>query len=519
MNNLDFKFLDEILVRFGLEKAWVNLLATQILNDKKFHYILDDPFFKDFIPLKKKIFNNLSIGEIGILYEYSQAQQSVQQKKIDGIYFTPNDIAHLMATYSHKFQSGIWLDPCCGIGNLSWHLIDVQKNKEQFLKNNLILSDKDKLSLFIARVLLTLSFQEQDSHLFFNIQDKFVELDFLSVNSNSQNLFFDKKNMLSKIPIHDFVIMNPPYLSTDKNSIFETAECGDLYAYFLENVIKTSVGFISITPQSFTNATKFQSLRKLLLETYSGLNIYNVPGNVFSGIKFGSQNSNKVNSIRASIMVAGAKDAGFKITPLLRWQTAERAILLAHLDEFLTEVELTASYFPKVNKNLAALFEIVKNKKTLKTICSKKRTQYVLYIPSSPRYYISALKKPVSRSSMKTIYFHTKEEMNKAYLLLNSSFLYWWWRVRDGGMTLSLQTLETLPLLDVDINDELVHELENSEKKNKVYKINAGKVQENIKHPQELVRRITNYILPDYGQFLALVHQNSDLYLIDRKNK
>jgi 23S rRNA G2445 N2-methylase RlmL len=78
---------------------------------------------------------------------------------------------------------------------------------------------------------------------------------------------FKTRNELDAIPIHDFVLVNPPYLSTVADSRFETAKAGDLYAYFMENIVKTSKGFISITPQSFTNAQKFDSLRNLLLKT------------------------------------------------------------------------------------------------------------------------------------------------------------------------------------------------------------------------------------------------------------
>jgi hypothetical protein len=48
-------------------------------------------------------------------------------------------------------------------------------------------------------------------------------------------------------------------------------------------------------------------------------------------------------------------------------------------------------------------------------------------------------------------------DLNKAYLLLNSSFMYWWWRVRDGGMTLSFETIKSLPLLDFEIDKKIIN--------------------------------------------------------------
>jgi 23S rRNA G2445 N2-methylase RlmL len=85
---------------------------------------------------------------------------------------------------------------------------------------------------------------------------------------------FGSKDSLQKIPLHDFVIVNPPYFAVKKNIRFETSNAGDLYSYFMENIIKTSRGFISITPQSFTNAKKFESLRKLLLSNYPNFKVF-----------------------------------------------------------------------------------------------------------------------------------------------------------------------------------------------------------------------------------------------------
>ena len=109
--------------------------------------------------------------------------------------------------------------------------------------------------------------------------------------------------------------------------------------------------------------------------------------------------------------------------------------------------------------------------------------------------------------------------MDKAYLLLNSSYMYWWWRVRDGGMTLSLQTLESLPLIDIKPNEELTADLEASEKANKVYKLNAGKMQENVKHPFDLIQSVTEYISPLNSSFLCATHSNSDLHYPMRLTK
>ena len=427
-----------------------------------------------------------------------------------------------MVNHSKDFPRGKWLDPCSGIGNLSWHLVNFQEDKEEFLIDSMVLSDRDDLALFIARVLFTISFQDKHQNLYNEISDSFVKFDFLSVSENLDQLSLGNSG-LESIPIHDYVIVNPPYLSIKgEDKRFETSKARDLYAYFLENIIKTSKGFISITPQSFTNAGKFDSLRKLLLERYDSLKIYtfdNIPGNIFFGVKFGSTNSNTANSIRACIMVAGtALDRkGHQITSLLRWRSHEREKFFSELDKFLSKPKLTPNYFPKVNSKLVGLYNKVSKLKTLDSILSPSKTDFVLYVPAAPRYFISALKKPVSRTSLKTLYFENINDLNKAYLLINSSFMYWWWRVRDGGMTLSFETIKSLPLLDFDLDKKLINKLLKSESSNMVFKMNAGAVQENVKHDLSLIGEVNELVSPQYSKLLILTHENSELIQLKRK--
>jgi hypothetical protein len=513
--------LDSLISKNGLKKTWLTILYTHLNTQNKFSYVTKDPAFLKIKPLKKDLISKLTIGEISVLYEYSVSLKDSKSRKSNGQFFTPDDVSEFMAKAAFNFSPGTWLDPCSGIGNLSWHLAKMQKDPEQFILESLVLSDKDPLALLIARVIFTVSFQKNYDDLFYRISDKFISLDFLSVAHKNEETLFCNDDNLGMIPDHDFVIVNPPYLATKIDQRFETAKAGDLYAYFLENIIKTSKGFVAITPQSFTNAGKFQSLRKLLIEHYQSLSIYNfdnVPANVFKGYKFGSSNSNKSNSIRAAIVVAKPGPGSHKITQLLRWRSDERKLLFKNLDKFLSEVNLTDNFFPKVGKPFGKLYADVSTLPTLKTILVSKKTKFSLHVPSAPRYFIPALMKPVKRTSQKTIYFATEEDRNLAYLLINSSFMYWWWRLRDGGMTLSLETLTSLPLLQRKVNDKLVKELKNSELNSKVYKKNAGSMQENVKHPIKLISKVNKWLLPDYFEDLTKLHGNSDIKLFLEKN-
>ena len=516
MGILDFNSMDlEIQLKAkGLRKTWLDILATHLNGKPEFAYILESQTFKSAKKGKIDLLLGLSIGEISVLYEYSVAFCDSASRKSNGQFFTPDDVANFMAEYSKFFGEGTWLDPCSGIGNLSWHLISKQDNPEDFLRSFVILSDKDDLALLIARTLLTVSFQNKHNRLFDELESNFVSFDFLSVADKGTPDLFNSKQDLAQIPKHDFVIVNPPYLATEADIRFETSRAGDLYAYFLENIIKSSKGFISITPQSFTNAGKFSSLRKLLLDNYENLTIFtfdNVPANIFRGVKFGSKNSNQANSIRAAIVIAREGKGTRKITSLMRWRSTEREMLFKSLENFLTAVPLTEDYFPKVSKKYKKLYMTVRNNPSLGELFSSYPTRYSLHVPSAPRYFIPALKKPVQRASQKTLYFRTSKERDLAYLLINSSFMYWWWRVRDGGMTLSMETISSLPLLNFEIDKNVISALEKSEKTNKVYKQNAGAAQENVKHSTELMKRLNQIVIPEYADLLLSLHNNSEL--------
>ena len=508
----DASILDALLRKHGLRKTWRNILATHINGVKEFKYILQSKEFEGAILIDRDILLDLSIGEIGVLYEYSVTRVNSEARKSNGQFFTPDDVAIFMAEFSKKFPEGVWLDPCSGIGNLSWHLASIQKDPEEFLKSRLILSDKDPTALLIARTLLTVSFQNRSKKLFNQISGNFREFDFLSVASKESGT--DLHPLLADIPQHDFVIVNPPYLATEIDSRFETAKSRDLYAYFLENIIKTSKGFISVTPQSFTNAGKFEDLRRLILEKYPRVMIFNfdnVPANIFKGIKFGSKNTNTANSIRAAITIAQPGRRKRQITSLLRWRSHERDSLFRLASNHLSTVELTEEFFPKVSKSYESLYESVSRLPRLGEKVSKAPTKHVLYVPSSPRYFISALRIPVKRASMHEIYFRNSKDRDLAYLLLNSSFMYWWWRVRDGGMTLSQETINSLPVPSFAVSPSLVRALQASEHTSKVYKQNAGAAQENVKHPMDLIDKLNRIVIPKSADLLITLHQNSDI--------
>lgn len=507
----DAQSLERLITERGIRQTWLSIVKTNLIGRADLKYIFSSPSFKGVRVLDKDLINGLSIGEISVLYEYSHAVVDSSARKDNGLFFTPDDVAAFMSSFADRFPKGVWLDPCSGIGNLSWHLVAAQPDPEDFLINNLILTDKDDLALLIARTLLTAAFQRNERRLFHKIEKRFKVFDFLSVAD--EPTLIHTKGRLDEIPDHDYVIVNPPYLKTTADPAFETCDSRDLYAYFLENILKTSAGFISVTPQSLTNASKFASLRRLLLSRFSNITILcfdNIPGNLFKGIKFGSNNSNTANSMRAAIIVALPKPGVPRITSLFRWKTSERDRVFMEIEGFASEVSLTPEFFPKVSKVFEGLYRESRSWKRLGSLTSASTTDFPLFVSSSPRYFIAATKAAMERSSQHIVYFPSEAGRDRAYLAINSSLMYWWWRVRDGGMTLSRETLLSLPLPNFRSRPELVALLSESEAVNRVYKQNAGEARENVKHPMELVAALNQAICKPFASQLLLTHENSE---------
>jgi len=182
INSLPIQNFNLALDRLGLEKAWYSVLATNLskINRADLRYILDEEEFRNAEIQEFDFIEGLTVGEISALYEYSLAYADSGKRKQEGQYFTPDDVAQVMAKKAFSFpKNKIWIDPCSGVGNLSYWLIQHQENQEDFLKNNVFLIDRDKLALFIARFILAINFQKKDKKLFESIKPRFVVADFL----------------------------------------------------------------------------------------------------------------------------------------------------------------------------------------------------------------------------------------------------------------------------------------------------------------------------------------------------
>ena len=374
---------------------------------------------------------------------------SEEEKKNNGIFYTPEDIALFMSKKAKSFDDGkgIWLDPCCGLGILSICLASIQDDPVDFVKNRLIINERDNNQLQIALG----NFREK-----FGVEPKSFNEDFLEYNFGE-----------------DYIIMNPPYFKYKDN---------DIYAYFLDKASKTTKGFVSINPLSFTNGKKFKETRKNLL-TFRSINLYhfdNIPGCIFYDA-----------SVRVSIIITHNNNDDRRTTGIIRWKSSDRKKMLNNIEDNIDDAILTENIFYKTSKNTNKYIQTTRLLSNY--LCDY--SEYPLYIANSPRYFISASTEKLDRTGQIEIFMKDLRSYNKALILLNSSYLYWWWRTNDSSMSLTKGTLLRLPWIDVSVDEEIITEIERSQIENKVYKKNAGKLQENVKHPKTLIGKLNSIFL------------------------
>ncbi|MFW6286293.1 MAG: N-6 DNA methylase [Nanoarchaeota archaeon] len=372
------------------------------------------------------------------------------EKKKNGIFYTPQDVSELMSNKTKIFDDGegIWLDPCCGLGILSINLASIQEDPFDFIKNRLIINEKDKSQLEIALN----NFREK-----FGVVPRSFNEDFLEYNFQC-----------------DYIIMNPPYFKY-KDS--------DIYGYFLDKASKITRGFISINPISFTNGKKFKKTRENILK-FNSITLYhfdNIPGHIFDDA-----------AVRVSIIVAHNISKDRKTTGQIRWQSKRRKEMLGNLDSNLSDGILTSEIF---YKTIPGTKNLIHDNKLSNYVVSK--SNFPIYITNSPRYFITASSKKLDRNGQIEIFMKDEDSYNKALIMLNSSYLYWWWRTCDSSMSLTKTTLLSLPWVNFDYDHSFIEKIKISELNNKVYKKNAGKLQENIKHPKDLVMYLNSLFIPE----------------------
>lgn len=450
-------------------------------------------------PSQRDTLAGLTVGEVGVCYEALVSEMNGPERRSAGQYFTPDDAAAFMAGQTAKFLPGTWVDPCCGVGNLAWHLTNLQSDPSGFLEKNLVLVDRDDTALRTAVVLIAADFADKNAiKAVLGLHRNSVCRDFLSG---------------APLPDYDYAILNPPYARSSPLEEFKTGKSRELFAFFLERISATTKGFIAVTPASYLSAPKFQSLRTLLFTRWGGGDIIvfdNVPDTLFRGFKFGSTNSSKTNFVRAAITICSPALQPWMITPILRWKSTSRNRMFSQAGSFLSPMKIGPDgEWAKIPHELESTWEYLRNSPVrLKDLVVNHETPFHLTVALTPRYYISASFRNLERGSKTVLFFNSESERDRAAIVLNSSAAYFWWRALDGGVTLPKRVLYSTPVpAEFDVDDNLIEHLISEEPHALVTKLNAGKINENIKRPKITVDKLDAVVFggenPDFTKVFS----------------
>lgn len=513
-NNTDFLDIDPLkFAYYNLENYKQDIITKGLKNTwtEINYYILNYETNNDF----------LLINNFAELYEIGLALQNKQLKKDSGQYYTPDDVAHVMANWFNQQKGVNVCDVACGTGKLILTYLDIIGEKNAFdliRKGRLYLYDLDDVALSICKTILLIKYGKELAPYIHTIH-----CDFLS-------------NEIT-LPKNSKVISNPPYslvkdISIEWNKTDITVNTKELYSMFMEKIIKQSKSSVIITPYSFISGTKFYCLR-YLMNKYNGfiISFDNVPGTIFCGKKHGVFNSNTSNSVRAAITVVENKDNyhGFRLTPLIRFKNEERKKLLKTdiLESYIGETyQLVSKENPMYNKCFKELVDIWTNWKNngIKKLgdYTSHDGQNIISIPNTCRYFTTASNKLMNRNGQIVLNITDKNVFNYIFCLINSSFAYWYWRLFDGGITYPKKLLFSMPVFydkltneDKIFFDNVATAMINNSKKFIVTKKNLG-VQENVKYPRKYRDMINRRLLDILGinideKVFDLIHSNMAL--------
>ena len=492
--------LDEI----GLDQTWMDILKRFGKNK---------PDYTEGI---------LSISNFGELYEIGLAHVNKQSKKSLGKYFTPDDVATLMAKWFDGLPGDNVCDVCCGVGNLVLaYLKHIGKSRSRDLikEGRLWLYDKDELALHICV-----------NAIGFIYGDDVVE----HIHSISGD-FLDGQVHLPK---DCKVISNPPYAKFDsvpKNweQTVIAHETHELYAAMMEKMLSEvgCKGSVLLTPQNYLGREKFKSLRKKLGSGFSGFVVPfdNTPGQLFNGKKHGVFNTNQQNQVRPAILVTDNRKwgEGIKVAGMVRFKNGERDKVLT--PEFLSKFvgntpqrsngNRYAKCFPQLEPLLMSWQSKANGEKFGDFVCDD--GEYTLNFVTTCRYNTVAYVSNLFRSGKRMLRFKDSDSRDLAYCFLNSSFCYWHWRLYDGEITYQQGMLDEMPTFFNKLSSEsrrllvnIAKEMQSIEPSHISKKKNSGKMMENIKFPEKYRDEIDDILLrnidvSDGHKVFDIIHAHS----------
>ena len=462
--NQDLSILNKKSMKLGVESVSSLMLLKALKKERIEHF--SNPWnhvLPEDIGSCYEVMMECKIEESEGVYNFIQRKD----RRNSGIHHTPFDLAEHMCELAitksnyDKFETSEFLavDIAHGAGAFTLQMarkisriknIDIQR----VLTENILGFDIDSEVLEVASFCFHIEANFPKKPLSYNL----FRLNSLEGDKSRKNIHEKIAKMVDINSAKIVVIGNPPYVEIKLEEYqeygFETLKCRNLSAFFLEqalSILPINSVISQVVPISLIHSKRMISIRELIMKISKSVHVESfdcVPGYMFDQGKIGS-NSNTAITQRISVitLVVGEKLNYFSSSRFLRWRGDERNTLFESIRNVRLNKELYSSdCWPcigsKEEKNI--LNKIMKNPKKVKHLISKD-LQHRLFIPDSTRYFISAVHRDLERGQ-KVICLPNQESSDLVQILLNSDFFYWFWRITDGGFSVSLNTISSLPL-------------------------------------------------------------------------
>ncbi|MEX2606242.1 MAG: DNA methyltransferase [Kiritimatiellia bacterium] len=329
--------------------------------------------------------------------------------------------------------------------------------------------------------------------------DHFLAKDYDAKNIRSKKAF--EKWLASHQPFHwfvefygimngggfDVVIGNPPYVEISKvksykiPKILSTKDCGNLFAPVIERScqISNTTSFKGmIVPITFTCTDRTATLRKFLKDQRCWASSFDMrPSSLFQGV-----------AQRLTIFILTENnEKSLSSTSFQRWTTNFRKNLFETLN--FIESKYISDSIAKMDSSVDKKLLEKKYNHKIATFCDTHSSE--VYVHRIVRYFIKAFNEPPFfrnsgndriKSDDYKIYHFKPDVIHFVTCFINSSFFYWFWRLRGDGFHCGKHDILQTPLfknISKDLNNmsyELLQILNTDRKKHTARKeIKSGK--------------------------------------------
>lgn len=321
----------------------------------------------------------------------------------------------------------------------------------------------------------------------------------------------------------DVIIGNPPYVEYKKDKFaynisgYNTIECGNLYAFIIEKSFEISnkgknTGFI--IPSASVATPRMKKLTSILAQNKNiWTSIWDErPGKLFDVVD---------QQLSIQITSASCGDEKSHITRMRHFTTDTRGTIFQKIRyATYSHKDVVADVLPKIGCEieLSLLSKLKVNNKGLSLALTKYRNNSLLYYKNAGGRYWRLVKSfPTYFSSATSNKTTTEKEMKidsaiavNVVSLLSSSCFYWFWRVASNCRHLTNREINSFPVNDIILNDEVLkslgHKFEESLKRNKKRSVtknqHSGTIEQDfyfVKLSKPIIDEIDKVLAKHYG--------------------